>query len=140
MRRLSVLLLLLGLANAARAQGPVSPTDQGAIRRVISEQIKAFRHNDAATAFALAAPNIKTRFGNAPDFMAMVQAAYPAVFRPSSVSFGTLTPDAPFLMQKVVLVGPDGRTALALYTMQHEPDGAWRIAGCALITGDDQEI
>ncbi len=140
MRVLGVLLPLLGLASAAQAGQPVSRADRDAIREVISAQITAFRHDDAAAAFGLAAPNVKTRFGDARHFMAMVQAAYPAVFSPRSVSFGTVTANASFVLQRVSLIGPDGDAALALYTMQHEPDKAWRIAGCALITGDDKEI
>ena len=67
----------------------------------------------------------------------MVRAAYPAVFRPRSYSFGSLEPDpgqAGILVQKVEFFGPDGDASQGLYSMQHEPDGRWLIAGCALIT------
>ena len=139
-RAVGALLLLFGLIGPVQAASTSSADDQAAIRKVIAAQIKAFRQNDASAAFELAAPNIQSRFGDSKHFIAMVQAAYPAVFRARSFSFGTITPDRSFLVQKVTLVGPDGRPALALYTMQHETDGLWRIAGCALITGADQEI
>ena len=134
-------LLLAGLlAVSAHAQSTVPATDRIAIRAVIAAQIDAFRRNDAAAAFALAAPGIKARFGDREHFMAMVRTAYPAVFRPRSVSFGAIAGDRASLKQKVTLTGPDGRMAVALYSMEHEADGAWRIASCALTTGTDQEI
>ena len=34
---------------------------------------------------------------------------------------------------KVFLVGPDGKSYVALYTLQRQPDGSWRINGCTLI-------
>jgi hypothetical protein len=33
----------------------------------------------------------------------------------------------------VDLIGPDGEAATALYAMEQEPDGSWRIAGCMLL-------
>jgi hypothetical protein len=30
------------------------------------------------------------------------------------------------------VIGPDGQPALALYAMERQPDGSWRIAGCTL--------
>ncbi len=127
-----------------------APADQAAIRQVITAQIEAFRRNDAAAAFKLAAPAIRRHFGNAPHFLAMVREAYPPVFRPRSFRFGAITepaatpqqgaPGRGTLVQKVELVGPDGNPALALYSMEHEPDGAWRIAGCSLVRGASLEI
>jgi hypothetical protein len=43
-------------------------------------------------------------------------------------------------MQKVEVIGPDGRPALALYDMEHETDGSWRISGCRLVKSELQEI
>jgi hypothetical protein len=42
--------------------------------------------------------------------------------------------------QKVTFIGPDGGAALALYDMEHEPDGTWRIAGCSLVESAQQSI
>ena len=40
-------------------------------------------------------------------------------------------------MQRVELVGPDGHGATALYTMEREADGTWRISGCSLVEKPD---
>ena len=139
-RMVSVLLVAALLVGPARAQDAATPADRAAIQHVINAQIEAFRHDDGDAAFGFAAPHIKAMFGDAPHFLAMVREAYPAVYRPRSVSFGTLTPQDGSLVQKVELVGPDGQGALALYTMEHEPDGNWRIGGCSLVKSERREI
>ena len=65
--------------------------------------------------------------------MAMVRSSYRAVYRPQQVRFEApvVVDGAP--MQPVHVVGPDGVPALALYIMQRQPDGAWKINGVQLL-------
>ncbi len=126
-------LLALALATPARAQ---APPDAPAIRGVISRQLDRLRHDDAKGAFGLASPGIQAMFGTPEHFLAMVRDAYPPVYRPREVRFGTLATEDGVLVQHVLLVGPDGAPSEALYSMEHEPDGTWRIAGCALLHPD----
>ena len=133
-------LAFLCLVGGAHARPTISDVDRAAIRQVVTAQIAAFRRNDAAAAFSLAAPNIKARFGDARHFLAMVRSAYPAVFRPRSFAFGSLASEASTVQQTVGLIGPDGTSALALYSMEHEADRTWRIAGCALIEAPSRAI
>ena len=143
-RMLTALFLLLCLAAQAQAQAQAqagaSPADRAAIRQVIASQIAAFAQDDATAAFGFAAPDIKARFGDAPHFLRMVREAYPAVFRPRSFSFGTLAAEGRLLVQHLELIGPDGDAALALYSMEHEPDGSWRVGGCSLVTDPHLDI
>ncbi len=138
--RVVVFLVAASLAGRARAQAAPGAAEQGEIRRVISAQIEAFRHDDGDAAIRFAAPNIKARFGDGPHFLAMVRQVYPSVYRPRSFQFLSLTPDHAVMVQKVALIGPDGVPALALYSMEHEADGSWRIAGCSLIEAADTAI
>lgn len=62
--------------------------------------------------------------------------AYPAVHRPRVVDFIKLRLDEGVIVQKVELVGPDGTPELALYTMERDPAGTWRIAGCVLVPSE----
>ena len=39
------------------------------------------------------------------------------------------------LTQLVNVVGPDGVARVALYFMERQADGSWRIGGCMLTTG-----
>ncbi|MEQ9573016.1 MAG: hypothetical protein RLN95_13210 [Nitratireductor sp.] len=36
------------------------------------------------------------------------------------------------MLQKVHLVGPDGRNYVAVYTLELQADGVFRISGCSL--------
>ncbi len=127
-------LLLLAPVLAAATQ-PASDSDRAAIRRTIESQLEAFQRDDEAAAFAIASPMIQALFGTPAAFMAMVRTGYPPVHRPRSVDFTDLVEEDGRLVQKVELIGPDGRPALALYTMLRTPEG-WRIDGCMLVASE----
>jgi hypothetical protein len=139
-----VLLLAAGLMRPApaRADDPaeVPAADRAAIAGVITRQIDAFRHDDANAAFGFASPMIQGMFGDPAHFLAMVQRGYPPVYRPRSVHIGALVMQDGRIVQRVELVGPDGGRDLALYTMEREPDGSWRIDGCQLTKADDVSV
>lgn len=126
----SVLALVIGLiAGAAQAQ---TPSDRAAIQTVIAQQLEAFQHDDAKAAFEKASPMIQGVFGTPGNFIAMVRQGYPPVYRPRQTSFASLEQDDGRIIQKVELVGPDGHDYLALYIMEQQPDGSWKINGCEL--------
>ncbi len=116
----------------ARAQ---SDADRTAIQNVIASQIKAFRTDNAATAYSYAAPNIKAIFPTPDTFMEMVRSGYRSVYRPQSFDFGPLDFTDGQWVQPVRLVGPDGKPMVALYMMEQQPDGAWKIAGIYMLRG-----
>lgn len=131
-----LLLLLAGFAPAA-AQAPAAG-DRGAIEQVIRDQMAAFRADDAAAAFAFASPSIQAMFGTPERFLAMVRRGYAPVYRPRSVEFRELAPRDGALVQRVLVVGPDGVPEVALYVMEQQPDGRWRIAGCFLTKAEER--
>ena len=122
------LLLILAPRFAAAQVGG----DRTAIQQVIRSQIDAFRHDDGPGAFGFATPNLQAEFGTPATFMTMVRQAYAPVYRPQSVVFTSLVPGPSGLVQTVNLVGPDGLSYSAEYTMQKQPNGTWRIGGCTL--------
>jgi hypothetical protein len=143
MRALAVLflgLLLaapLGVARAEETPSPLPAPDRAAIQGVIQSQLDAFRADDAGAAFSYASPGIQGMFGDAGHFMAMVRTGYPPVYRPRASRFGGLVELDGRTTQKVYLTGPDGHPAMALYFMEHEPDGTWKIDGCVLTETDE---
>lgn len=136
MRNLLASLALL-FSFAAHAQ-PAEPaaSDRAAIRDVITRQIQAFQHDDAATAFSFASPSIQRQMGTPERFLDLVQTHYRPVYRPHSTEFGQLTVQDNEIVQQVDVVGPDGRGARALYSMEREADGSWRISGCVLLESE----
>ena len=130
---IAALLLMLGMAGPGWAQTELSAADRAEIRTVITQQIEAFRHDDGEAAFAFASRGIQDQFGNPDRFLDMVRRAYPAVHRPRAVDFSELLTGDSTIVQQVELVGPDGEAALALYSMERETAGLWRISGCTLV-------
>ena len=64
--------------------------------------------------------------------MRMVRQGYPPVFQPSSFAFEWPTQIDGKLIQPMRIVGPDGLPVTALYIMERQPDGSWKIDGCVL--------
>jgi len=124
--------------SALAGDPPLAPADAVAIREVIQNQIEAFRRDDGATAFGYASPMIQEKFGDPGNFMNMVRSGYPQVYRPKTVEFEELSVEEVGPVQNVLVVGPDGVPVLAIYLMQRQPDGSWRINGVYLTRIPDQ--
>ena len=133
LRTLLVLAALLVLPAASRADD-IAAADRAEFQRIITDQIEAFRADDGARAYSHAAPNIKLIFPTPEVFMSMVKQGYMPVYRPKSFKFSAtaIGPNGG-PTQRVTIVGPDGKTYEALYSMERQPDGTWRINGCALL-------
>ncbi len=130
MRTLVALMTLLAVGQGALAAGS---DDREAARAVILRQQDAFRHDDAAMAYAQAAPAIRSIFSSPETFIGMVRQGYAAIYRNRRFEFGTdeALPDGS-LAQGVRIQDQDGTDWEALYTLERDGDGAWRITGCRL--------
>jgi hypothetical protein len=128
-RFLVLALLLMGVATAASA-AEVSRDDAQAIRSVVAEQLDAFARDDATRAFSLATTEIRTQFGTPEAFINMVRTAYPVVYRPKMTQFERPETVEGRIVQPVRMTDEQGRVWIALYAMQREADGRWRISGC----------
>jgi hypothetical protein len=112
----------------------LTAADRIAIRAVIERQLEAFRQGDAAAAFALASPEIQAKYGSSENFMTAVRTFYEPVYRPRRLGgFTNLHVIDGQPTQPVLLVGPDGDFAVALYIMKKQAHGDWKILGCSLI-------
>lgn len=99
----------------------------------IAGQLKAFGAGDNAGAYSFAAPNVKRIFPTLDMFMGMVTGAYQPVYRPKSYAFGKVQEmSATSIIQQVLVVGPDGKDYEAVYTLELQPDGMFRITGVSL--------
>jgi hypothetical protein len=138
---LVLLLLPFGAGSPAWADDPApGPADVAAIRAVISDQLGAFLRDDGASAYADASPTIQTLFHDADTFMQMVRTGYQSVYRARGVEFRDLGMVDGRLIQQVYMTGPDGIPILALYPMQKQPDGSWKINGCSIAKAPDQGV
>jgi len=129
MRAVFLLLsLLFALASPAFAADDVA-----AAQTVIRSQVEAFSHDDAAAAYSYASPAIQDMFPQADLFLGMVQHSYTPVYRHKSFEFGEARVASGKIAQLVRIVDAEGVPWEALYTLEQEPDGSFKISGCVLI-------
>ena len=134
MRILTALLVALLFAFPARAEDGASKSQA---QHVITSQLQAFEREDATTAYAQASPVIQGMFPGADTFMAMVRGAYAPVYRHKSFDFGEARESPGKLAQTVRLVDEQGVPWDALYTLEQQDDGSWKISGCILLKSTD---
>jgi hypothetical protein len=127
--RFVALLFLALLAFAA----PARADDVASAQSVIRAQEQAFSRNDAAAAYSYASPEIKKLFPQADIFMAMVQNSYAPVWRHRSFEFGEARIEGKWVAQRVHIVDADGEAWEAMYTLEQDADGSFKITGCSLL-------
>jgi hypothetical protein len=130
-----IALLIFALTSFGVAYGAeprVAGADAKAIRVVVQAQLDAFASDGGAKAFSYAAPSIRGQFGSPEVFMAMVREDYPVVYRPASVRFLPASVERGVIFQRVQMTDAEGAVWIALYTMEKQRNGVWRIAGCQL--------
>jgi hypothetical protein len=123
---------LHSLLRPCRAAEKLSKAEWQAIQRVISDRLAALKAGQEEKAFSYATQRIQTQFGDARAFMAMVRESYSPLldaryteFLEGAVIDGTV-------VQPLRLIGRDNTVLVALYTMEKQKRGGWRISGCAI--------
>ncbi len=107
--------------------------DVAAAQGVIRAQEQAFARDDAASAYSYAAPAIHQLFPQAGIFMTMVQSRYAPVYRHRSFEFGEARTEGNWVAQRVHIIDADGEAWEALYTLEQQADGSFKITGCTLL-------
>ena len=126
-RLIAAVCLLLTVATAWAQE--LAPADRAAIAGVIRDQIAAFRVDDAARAFGYASPEIQAKFGTAERFLEMVRSGYAPVYQAEDLAFGEIAVENGTPVQAVEIHTLEGEGVLALYFMERQPDGSWKING-----------
>ena len=135
----SVLWIFASCCGAyAQVSNSVQPEERAAVRSVIEGQLSAFAADDSDRAFSFASQNIQEMFITARNFMDMVRTAYPVVYRPAGVSFQVPVKRGEDVWQAVQMRDAKGVDWVALYNLQRQANGAWKINGCVLQKGTDQ--
>ncbi len=123
----SLLVLLIGLA------GPAAADDLATAQGVIRAQEQAFARDDFAAAYSHAAPAIRQIFPDPETFMTMVRKSYAPVWRHKSFEFGEARSADGKIAQRVHILDADGVPWEALYTLEQQGDGSFKITGCVLL-------
>jgi hypothetical protein len=122
-----IVFALLLCGTSARAD------DVANAQSVIRAQEQALSRSDAAAAWSYASPAIKKLFPQADIFMSMVQNSYAPVWRHKSFEFGEARTEGNWVAQRVHIVDADGEAWEAMYTLEQEADGSFKITGCSLL-------
>jgi hypothetical protein len=124
-----VLVLAFGWVPVALADDNAA----NAVRQTIEGQLRAFLGGDDQAAYSYAAPNIRQMYPTPEGFMAMVRNGYAPVHRPRNYAFGKFHALAPGrVAQGVFVLGPDGKDYEALYVLELQDDGIYRIVSVSL--------
>lgn len=116
------------LSTFSQADSPNSEA-----QKAIDGQIRAFLADKDAEAYAFAAPNVRTFFPTVESFMNMVKGGYSPVHRPQNWDFGrTQYMEPGIVMQEVLITDLTGKNWAAIYTVEMQADGNWKITGVSL--------
>ena len=125
-------LFALDTSVALAATPPMRASDWKSIKQVIAAQRAALVAGEGEKAFGYATPAIRAQFGDADIFMAMVQTGYPALLTARYTEFLEGAVIDGLIIQPLRLIDADNSVRVALYTMEKQKNGAWRISGCRI--------
>jgi hypothetical protein len=121
-----------GTAVALAAEPHMRPSDWKSIKQVIAAQRAALLAGDGDKAFGYATPALRAQFGDADAFMAMVHLGYAALLSARYTEFLEGAVIEGLIIQPLRLIDTDNSVRVALYTMEKQENGAWRISGCRI--------
>ena len=127
----SMILLNLSMPSFVYAQqnNDVTTLDTQA---VIRDQLTAFQTRDHERAFSHAAPGIKNIFKNTENFIGMVRRGYAPLYEPETFIFSRSREEDGRIFQEVLVTDKNGKQWQAIYTLEKQADGSWKIAGVAM--------
>jgi len=130
--------LMTSLPLACIAAPPeLAPADVRAVRAAVEGQLKALAAGEPDVAFAYASPEIRSQFHDAALFASMVRRSYPMLIRPVSVSYFVPETEEGVVTQSIQVRDREGNFWRVVYELRQQPDGSWRINGCAVAPDDD---
>ena len=141
MKRIAtVVIIAMALAASAPAAFAATPPGHAALRSaewnsiqlVIDDQLKALKAGDGTKAMSYAAPALRRQFGTPERFMRMVREGFRPLLDARSSAFLDGAVVDGITIQPLQLVLPDSTVVVALYRMEKQKDGVWRVAGCVI--------
>jgi len=132
--------LAAGTPPRAAAATTIPAAEWPAIKQVIDAQLRALRAGDANQAFSFAAPAIREQFGTAENFIHTVRLGYAPLLLARRTEFLVGAVIDGSVIQPLRLIAADDTVQVALYTMEKQRDGGWKITGCVLAPSTVQSV
>ena len=108
-------------------------------KKIISQQLEAFKVNDAPKAYSFAAPFIKMRFEDPESFMSMVKDNYEPISNAKDFYFLKFKINNGNLYHQLQVISKSNQSYMATYSLIFIED-EWKISGCALSLMTQQSI
>ena len=102
------------------------------IRNVVQSQLEAFAADDATAAFGLATASTRAMLGTPEQFLQLVKEYYPPIYRHRRALFSQPEMFEGRVLIMVRLTAQDNVVWIAVYEMERETGGDWKIEGCNL--------
>ena len=112
---------------------PLPPDDVAMIQEAIRGQLHALSEDDADSAFELTSPSIRSQMGSPENFLRLIKEEYGPIYRHLVVIFSAPQALGDAIIQIVRLTDRESRVWLAIYNMQRDMTGNWKIDGCQLL-------
>lgn len=135
------LALVLGLAaNAAAAQEDFDINAAREISLVVQSQLDAFSEDDAERAFSLATEATQNLAGTPGEFMRVIKQQFTPIYRHRAALFSKPEIIGKHALQVVQLTDHDNFVWIAIYQVEREGNGAWKVDGCQLFETKEMSI
>ena len=108
-------------------------------KKIISQQLEAFKVNDASKAYSFAAPFIKMRFEDPESFMSMVKDNYEPISNAKDFYFLKFKINNGNIYHQLQVISKSNQSYMATYSLIFIED-EWKISGCALSLMTQQSI
>lgn len=127
--------LLLGLLMAFDSERGtnVKPADADAIHAVVQQQLNALLIDDETGAFEVTSVEARAFFGSASNFLRAMKTYYRPIYRHRIAQFSVARTMGNIALQPVRVTANDSRVWIAIYRMERDDGGAWKIDGCQLL-------
>lgn len=143
-RLLSLYAALLALTcSLAAVPAAGQESDRSAaqeVRLVVQLQLDAFSEDDAEKAFSLATEATQTLAGTPGKFLHVIKQQFKPIYRHRDALFSEPEIIGPHALQVVQLTDHDNLVWIAIYQVELERDGAWKVDGCQLFETSDMSI
>jgi hypothetical protein len=111
-----------------------------AVTLVVQSQLLAFADDDAETAFSLATKSTQKLAGTPNDFLKVIKQRFTPIYRHRNALFSEPEIIEGHALQVVQLIDHDNLVWIAIYEVEREADGAWKIDGCQLFETNTMSI
>ncbi|MDQ9171671.1 DUF4864 domain-containing protein [Oxalobacteraceae bacterium R-40] len=123
-----ILGLAVGHAAAQEAHGSVAQ----AVTQVVRSQLNAFAEDDAETAFKLSTASTRQLIGTPDGLLSVIKHKFTPIYRHRKAMFSEPEIINRSALQIVHLTDADNLVWIAIYQVEQEADGIWRVDGCQL--------